>query len=98
VANYIPPKKVELPDITAEIEGHLWDNLMDPYAADAAKDVRGWVVDRKPVVFIMNSREVEVIEHQGVNPRFSKWKFRTAEAANKFGEFMLPYCTIIGLS
>jgi hypothetical protein len=97
VANYRPPKKVELPDITADIEGHLWDNLMDPHASDASKDVRAWVVEGVSAVLILNGREVEVIEQRSVNPSFSKWKFRTPDAATKFGEMMLPYSTVIGL-
>ena len=97
MANYQPPKQVKLPDVTASIEGHLWDNLMDPHASDAAKDVRVWVVDGHPAVLILNAKEVEVVEHKTANPTFSKWKFRTPEAANQFGEMMLPYCTVIGL-
>ena len=97
MANHQLRKEVKLPEITAEIEGHLWDNLMDPHAADAAKDVRAWVVDGHPAVLILNSREVEVVEQKGHNPSFSKWKFRNPDAASKFGEMMLPYCTVIGL-
>ena len=97
MANFQRPKEVKLPEVTAEIEGHLWDNLMDPHAADASKDVRVWVVDGHPAVLILNAREVEVVEQKGHNPTFCKWKFRNADAATKFGEMMLPYCTVIGL-
>lgn len=97
VANYHKPKEVKLPDVTAEIEGHLWDNLLDPHAADAAKDVRAWVVEGITAVLILNAREVETIEQRTATPVFCKWKFRTPEAATQFGEMMLPYCTVIGL-
>ena len=97
MANYQPPKKVELPDIRAAIESHLWDHLMDPHAADAAKDVRSWVVDGCPAVLILNGHFLEVIEERGSKHIFAKWKFLTADGANKFGEMMLPYATVIGL-
>lgn len=97
MADYIPPKKVKLPDTTAVLEGHLWDFLVQPHASDCSKDVRSWVVDGNPVVLILNGREVEVIEPKGANHTFSKWKFQTPDAANRFGELMLPYATVIGL-
>jgi hypothetical protein len=92
-------KDYKLPDETAAIEAHLWDHLMDPYAADASKDVRVWVLGTYNPVLIINEREVEVVEQKSArtNPQFSKWKFRSPQAANQFGEMMLPYATVIGL-
>ena len=90
-------KDVKLPDETAVFEGHLWDELMDPYAADASKDVRSWVLENRRPVLILNGREMEVIEENGAKHNFSKWKFRTPDAAHKFAEMMLPYSTVIGL-
>lgn len=90
-------KTVKLPDQTSEIEGHLWDHLLDPHAADAAKDVRHWVMEGPPAVLILNENLVEVIEQKGHNHAFSKWKFASPNAAHDFGTMMLPYCTVIGL-
>ncbi len=97
VSNADRLKDHKLPDQTAVFEGHLWDELMDPYAADASKDVRNWVLENTHPVLILNGREMEVIEQNGMKHNFSKWKFRTPDAAHKFAEMMLPYCTVIGL-
>jgi hypothetical protein len=81
------------------MEALLWDNLLDPHAADASKDVRDWVLGTLAPVLIINDREIEVVQQRNArsNPQFCKWKFRTSQAANQFGEMILPYGTVIGL-
>lgn len=90
-------KEIKLPDVTAAIEGHLWDHLLDPHPADAGKDVRDWVLGSKSAVFILNDNLMEVVEERASSPSFHKWKFASPNAAYDFGVMMLPYCTVFGL-
>jgi hypothetical protein len=90
-------KDYKLPEETAILEAHLWDELLDPYPTDACKEIRVWVLQGPGPVLILNEREVEVIVHKGVKPHFTKWRFRTPQAATQFAEMMLPYSMVVGL-
>ena len=90
-------KDYKLPDETAVLEAHLWDNLLDPYPADAAKDLRDWVIKGPGPVLILNEKVVEVVEDRPKGPKFTKWRFRSADSATKFCEMMLPHSMVVGL-
>lgn len=90
-------KDFKLPDETAVLEAHLWDHLLEPYPADASKDIRVWVLKGPGPVLILNEKVVEVVEERPKGPKFTKWRFRSKGSATQFCEMMLPCSMVIGL-